>query len=150
MILKYKVTIDGQDFEVEVAEGAENGEFVIKAGDKEFTATVEGTAAPRRRLSTKATPTGAPVPQPTNHVGVDATAQPPPGGGTVVEAPMAGRVTRIYVKTGAKVKQGQLLLILEAMKMENEIVSPCDGKVMEVYAQEGGSVSHSAPMCRIE
>jgi biotin carboxyl carrier protein len=63
------------------------------------------------------------------------------GGGTSVTAPMPGTINDIKVKAGDAVKKGQVLLILEAMKMENDIVAPADGTVASVLVNKGDSVN---------
>ncbi len=60
-----------------------------------------------------------------------------PGGGTTVKAPMPGLILRTEVKVGDFVKKNQLLLVMEAMKMENEIFSPCDGTVTQICVAQG-------------
>ncbi len=62
------------------------------------------------------------------------------GGSTRVKAPLAGTVTAVNVKAGDAVKKGQTLMILEAMKMENEILAPCDGSVRSDPVQKGKQV----------
>lgn len=61
----------------------------------------------------------------------------------VLKSPMPGKLIKVNVKVGEEVKKGQILLIVEAMKMENNIVAPRDGQVEEVFAQEGDSVDSS-------
>ena len=61
-------------------------------------------------------------------------------GDGAIKAPLTGSITTINVKAGDTVKKGQVLMILEAMKMENEIVSPCDGTVKQVLVQKGSTV----------
>ncbi|MCD6559120.1 MAG: biotin/lipoyl-binding protein, partial [Palaeococcus sp.] len=61
-------------------------------------------------------------------------------GGNVVSAPMPGKILRILVKEGEQVKTGQGLLVLEAMKMENEIPSPKDGIIKSILIKEGDTV----------
>jgi len=63
-----------------------------------------------------------------------------PVGGNVVSAPMPGKILRILVKEGEQVKTGQGLLVLEAMKMENEIPSPKDGIIKSILIKEGDTV----------
>ncbi len=67
-------------------------------------------------------------------------AAPAPAGGETVEAPMPCKVLRIVKGEGSAVKEGELVLILEAMKMENEIYAPCDGTVKNV-SKEGTAVN---------
>ena len=109
---KFIVNVNGNSYEVEVEE-------------------VGGVAAP------VAAPAAAPV--------VAAPAAAPkapaaPAGGTPVKAPMPGNVLDIKVSNGQAVKQGDVLVILEAMKMENEISAPCDGTVT-VVASKGATVN---------
>lgn len=71
-------------------------------------------------------------------------------GDAVVKAIMPGRVVRISVAPGDEVKKGSGLLILEAMKMENEIAAPRDGKVAEVHVSPGATVEGGAPLVTLE
>ena len=116
MIKKYKVRVDGREYEVEV-EGVDGGE-----GDQKK----EG-ATQRPRSERKERATG----------GHKASA----GGEKVVFSPMPARVEKISCKVGDAVKKGALLIVIEAMKMENEIRSPIDGVVKEVCVVEGANVS---------
>ena len=75
------------------------------------------------------------------------------GGGAasgVLSAQMPGRVVRLMVTPGTPVKKGQPLLVLEAMKMENEIKSPSDGTLAEVYVTEGQAVETGAKLARVD
>ena len=71
-----------------------------------------------------------------------------PAGGETVNAPMPGNIVDVKVANGAAVKKGDVLIILEAMKMENEIVAPCDGTV-NVVVTKGASVETGAVLCTI-
>ena len=71
-----------------------------------------------------------------------------PAGGETVNAPMPGNIVDVKVANGAAVKKGDVLIILEAMKMENEIVAPCDGTVNVVVAK-GAAVETGAVLCTI-
>ena len=64
----------------------------------------------------------------------------PPGDGTEVTGPMAGTILSVQVSAGQEVVQGDTLIVLEAMKMENEIVAPADGVVGEIYVQSNDRV----------
>lgn len=81
-----------------------------------------------------------PAPQPVQQV---VTPQTLNTAGEEVSAPMPGVILKLNVKEGDTVKSGDTLLILEAMKMENEIVSPIDGKVIRVLTSEGANVNTS-------
>lgn len=71
------------------------------------------------------------------------------GAGAKVNAPMPGTILDVRVQNGAKVKKGDVLVILEAMKMENEIQAPCDGTVTSVAVRKGDSVETQALICTI-
>ena len=70
----------------------------------------------------------------------------PVAGGQKVNAPMPGTILEVRVTEGAAVKKGDILLILEAMKMENEIMAPCDGTVKQIVAAKGASVNSGDPL----
>jgi len=72
------------------------------------------------------------------------------GEGSAVAAPMQGTILAVNVKDGDAVKKGQVLFILEAMKMENEIMAPADGVVTSVCVQKGASVSNGTTLCTIK
>ena len=73
-----------------------------------------------------------------------------PAGGEKVNAPMPGTILSVNVKVGDAVKKGQVLVILEAMKMENEIMSPVDGTVTFVGVNQGATVESGSAICVIE
>ena len=125
----YKVTLNGKVYEVEV----EKGEAMIKA---EFDAAVP-SAAPAAPASQPAAAPAAPV------------AAAPSGSASAVVAPMPGNINAVKVATGQAVKKGDVLIILEAMKMENEIVAPKDGKIGQVFVQKGATVSTGAPLVEV-
>lgn len=68
------------------------------------------------------------------------------GAAGLIASPMPGQVLRVLAKPGQAVKRGQVLLVLEAMKMENEIMAPADGTVSQVYAAEGAAVNTGDPL----
>ena len=73
-----------------------------------------------------------------------------PAGGEQVTSPMPGTILSINVAAGDTVKRGQVLMILEAMKMENEIMCPCEGKVASVNTSKGSSVESGTLLCVIQ
>lgn len=77
-----------------------------------------------------------------------AAAPAPTGNGETVNSPMPGNILSVNVKVGDTIKKGDVLMILEAMKMENEIMSPCDGTVKSVVAS-GISVETGTVLCEI-
>lgn len=122
--MKYKVTLNGKIYEVEVEVGK-----VVLLDEYEACAPVPA-AVP-------STPAPAPAAAPAS---VTLSAGEP------VNAPMPGNILRIDVKEGDKVKAGQTLLILEAMKMENEIASPKDGTVVQIVTSKGAVVETGMPL----
>lgn len=71
-------------------------------------------------------------------------------GRQIVASPMPGRIVKVLVKMGDEVKQGQGLVVVEAMKMENEMKSPKDGRVVELLVAEGQAVEGNARLCAVE
>jgi len=71
-------------------------------------------------------------------------------GKAVVTAPMPGKIVRVLVAAGAQVTEGQGLVVVEAMKMENELKSPKAGTVVEVFAKEGSAVEANAKLLTVE
>jgi len=71
-------------------------------------------------------------------------------GRQVVATPMPGKVVKVLVRVGDEVKRGQGLVVIEAMKMENEMKSPKDGKVVELLVVEGQAVEGNAKLCAVE
>ena len=81
------------------------------------------------------------------------TAAPAPvngGAGERVSCPMPGTILAVNVGVGDTVSEGQVLMVLEAMKMENEIMAPCAGKITSVNVTKGASVESGALLCTIE
>ena len=73
-----------------------------------------------------------------------------PAGGEKITSPMPGTILAINVAQGAAVKKGDVLMILEAMKMENEIMCPCDGTVASINTSKGAAVETGALLCVIQ
>ena len=69
-----------------------------------------------------------------------------PGAGEAVNAPMPGNILKVNVTNGQAVKEGDVLVVLEAMKMENEIMAPKNGTVTQVLVQKGSTVDTGAPL----
>ena len=72
-----------------------------------------------------------------------------PAGGEKITAPMPGTILAVNVTSGSAVKKGDVLMILEAMKMENEIMAPCDGAVTSVPVTKGAAVESGTLLCTI-
>ena len=117
---------------------------------KQYKVTVNGTAYEITleaidAADVKAAPAPAATPAPAAPV---AAAAPAAAGGESVTAPMPGNILDIKVANGAQVKKGDVVIILEAMKMENEIMAPCDGTV-NVVVTKGSAVETGAVLCTI-
>ena len=73
----------------------------------------------------------------------------PAANGETVTAPMPGTILAVTVSNGQSVKKGDVLMVLEAMKMENEIMAPCDGKIDSLNVQKGSTVNSGDLLCSI-
>lgn len=91
----------------------------------------------------------APAPAP-KAVSAPAPAPAPAGEGEKVTAPMPGTILDVKVSNGDSVTKGQVMMILEAMKMENEIVAPCDGKVTSVTVKKGDTVNSADTLATVQ
>ena len=72
-----------------------------------------------------------------------------PAGAQTIKAPMPGTILKVNVSNGQAVKKGDVLFVLEAMKMENEIMAPCDGTVSAVSVANGASVENGTVLCAL-
>lgn len=107
----YHIKLNGKVYEVEIEE-VEKGQKVAP------TQSVEATQQPKPQVQ-----------------------KPVSTGGETVTAPMPGTITNVLITNGENVKKGQVLAILEAMKMENEIVAPRDGQVTNISVNKGQTVN---------
>ncbi len=117
--------------------------YVVKINDKEYEVEVEQGKASIVKTTSVAAPAAA-VAAPAPAAAAVPAATPAPAAaveGEVIEAPMPGTILDIKVAPGSHVKRGETLLILEAMKMENEIAAPRDAVVSQVLVSKGASVS---------
>lgn len=117
--------------------------FKINVNNKSYEVEVEEIGgAPVATPAPAATPAAAPVAAPAPAAAPAAKpAAAAPAGATKVNAPMPGTIVSVNVSNGQSVKKGDVLCILEAMKMENEIVAPNDGTVAAVLVDKGASVN---------
>ncbi len=122
--MKYVVTLNGKNYEVEVEET-----------DAVITAVTDAAPAAPVAAAAPAAPAAVPAP---------AAAPAAAADGQKVLSPMPGTILSVNVSVGSAVKAGEVILILEAMKMENEIVAPCDGTVKQLAVQKGSTVATDA------
>lgn len=119
---KYIITVNGTSYEVVVEEADPNATYTPKA------------EAPKAEAPKKEAPKAAAAPA---------------GNGEQIKAPMPGTILKVAVSNGQAVKKGDLVCVLEAMKMENEIFAPCDGTVTSVTVSQGATVSSGDVLCTI-
>ena len=129
----YIVKINNTEYEVEVEKGQAN---ITK------TTRIETAAPTPAPAAEPAAPAPAPVSAAPSHRAA--------AGSRIVKAPMPGTILDIKVQPGARVKKGATLLILEAMKMENEVVAPADGVVAQIFVAKGASVSTNDDLLSVQ
>ena len=128
--MKYKITLNGRTYEVEVEAGK-----AMLLDEYEAIAPSAPAAAPVAAAPVAAAPAAA------------APAAPAvTGAGDAVKAPMPGTILKVNVQNGQAVKEGDVLVVLEAMKMENEILAPKNGTITQVLVSKGSTVDTGAPM----
>ena len=120
--MKYELTLNGRTYEVEV----ELAEPMLMQEFQSYAPAPAAAAVPVVEAAPSAAPTAAPAVT---------------GAGEKVDSPMPGTILKVNVAAGQTVKEGDLLVILEAMKMENEIFAPKSGTVTQVAVSKGASVN---------
>ena len=131
--MKYKVTLNGRTYEVEVDQ---DKAMLVD----EYEAYAPAPAAP---VAVAAPAAAAPV------AAAPAAAPSAVAAGTPVTSPMPGNILKILVNPGQQVQEGEVLMILEAMKMENEIVAPKTGSVAQILVAKGSTVETGAVLAVI-
>lgn len=143
---RFRVKVDDKVFEVEVEEVGGSEEISSRSATP--SAVVASPSLP------PAQPVKVPVPRPS---AVPSKPEAPAEAGTkaaasgpgVMKAPIPGAISEVKVRPGEAVKRGQVLLLLEAMKMQNEIMAPSDGVVEEIYVSQGQTVNTGDPLLKI-
>lgn len=138
----YKFKIGGKPFEVTV-NSVNDGQANVNVNGIDYTVEIENAPA------SVATP--APVASPAAAAPAPAASAPaaPANGGTKVNSPLPGVIIDLCVKEGESVKRGQKIAVLEAMKMENEILAESDGTVSKLFVNKGDSVLEGAPIAQL-
>ena len=129
--MKYKVTLNGRTYEVEV----EAGKAMLLDEYEAVVPAAAPVAAPAAAPAPVAAPAAAPAP-----------AAAAPVAGDAVTAPMPGNILKVNVTAGQAVKEGDVLVVLEAMKMENEILAPKACTVKQVLVSKGATVDTGATL----
>lgn len=131
---KFKININGNSYEVEVEEvGVED------SGAKEISKPASAPETQKQRPAVKSAPKAKVT-----------EVEEASDGQEIVESPMPGNIFKLMVSEGDSVSEGDVLLILEAMKMENEIISPRSGKVIAINTSQGSTVSAGENLMVIE
>ena len=144
--MKYVVTMNGKKYEVEVERMSAFHMLTREEIASGVSTPVQPVAAPAPKAAAPPPAAAAPAPAPkAAATPAPAAATPAPAakaapGGTSVTSPMPGSVLGVKVNVGDKVSAGQTMFVLEAMKMENEIVAPVDGTVASINVKTGDTV----------
>lgn len=145
---EYKFKINGKDYAVTIGE-ADGKMLSVNVNGADY--QVELEKAPESAVV--GTPAGASAIISAEaggaHTAAPAPAAAPAGAGTTIKSPLPGIIISIDVKEGQAVKRGQKVAVIEAMKMENDILAECDGTVTAVHARKGDSVLEGADIVTI-
>jgi len=133
---KYNVKVNGVLYEVEIEETYEGRTETVAAPAASAVPAAPVAPAPK---AAPAAPAAAPTPKASSA-----------SGNTEIKAPMPGTLLKINVSEGASVSKGDVLCILEAMKMENEICAPSDGKVVSIVAKQGDQLNSGDVMITLD
>ena len=112
--------------------------YIVNVNGTSYEVTLEQVSADAAQTAAPAAPVAAPAPAPAA-----------PANGEKIESPMPGNILSVNVANGQAVKKGDVLMILEAMKMENEIIAPCDGTVASLSVAAGATVESGSLLCVI-
>lgn len=127
--MKYIVSLNGKKYEVEVEKGQATATYVGK----------ETPPVPNEQQA-----------QPAQESAAAPQATVPQGAGDAIKAPMPGTILKVNVQSGQQVTAGEVLFVLEAMKMENEIVAPHDGKITAVATTVGSTVETDTVLATLQ
>ena len=149
---EYKFKINGKQYNVAIGE-AEGKMLTVNVNGADYQVELEGdTLAPAGLGMTNPAPAVMPSAasaSPAPAAGTPAAAAKPAGAGLTIKSPLPGIIISIDVKEGQAVKRGQKVAVIEAMKMENEILAEADGTVTAIHANKGDSVLEGADIVTI-
>ena len=136
---KFKITVNGKAYEVEVEE---MGGTPVAAPAPQASAPAPAPTAPAPAPAAPAPAPAAPAPAPAAPASTPAPAVggPIPDGAITVKAPMPGKISALKAEAGKAVKRGDIILVLEAMKMQNDITATADGTLHEIRVNPGDNV----------
>lgn len=149
---QYKYTINGAQFDVTI-DSIVGSKAKVEVNGIPFEVEMQGSSLVEEALPTVSTEAAAapaaPAAAPAAEPAAAAAAKSGPGAGAPVKAPLPGVVTKILVKEGQGVKKGETVLVLEAMKMENNITAEADGTVTGICVSAGDSVMEGTTLITI-
>lgn len=149
---QYKYTINGAQFDVTI-DSIVGSKAKVEVNGIPFEVEMQGSSLVEEALPTVSTEAAAapaaPAAAPAAEPAAAAAAKSGPGAGAPVKAPLPGVVTKILVKEGQGVKKGETVLVLEAMKMENNITAEADGTVTGICVNAGDSVMEGTTLITI-
>lgn len=149
---QYKYTINGAQFDVTI-DSIVGSKAKVEVNGIPFEVEMQGSSLVEEALPTVSTEAAAapaaPAAAPAAEPAAPAAAKSGPGAGAPVKAPLPGVITKILVKEGQGVKKGETVLVLEAMKMENNITAEADGTVTGICVSAGDSVMEGTTLITI-
>ncbi|MDW8405874.1 biotin/lipoyl-containing protein [Chloroflexus sp.] len=148
---RYQLTINGKTYTVDITE-LSSDRFAVQLDGREFEVQLSESGE-----VSEIAPRAAPLPVAQPAAPAAPMAPPPPAalppavatGDNLIRAPMPGTILQIIAQPGAKVKRGQPIIVLEAMKMNNSIGAPRDGVVAAILVKTGQSVGYGEPLAQL-
>ena len=141
----FKFKIDGAEYTANVEE-MEDGKLTVTVNGKAYEVEVPGHQAAAPKVTPIKPAAAAPAAAPS---AAPAAPKKATGAGQAVTAPLPGTITSIEVKEGDAVKAGQTVIVMEAMKMANNITAECDGTVKAILVQQGAQVQSGDALIEI-
>ena len=142
---QYKYTINGAQYDVTI-DSISGSKAKVEVNGIPFEVEMHGSSLVEEALPTVQTADAPAAPAP---AAAAPAAKSGPGAGAPVKAPLPGGVTKILVEAGQNVKKGDTVLVLEAMKMENNITAEADGQVTGICVAAGDSVMEGTTLLTI-
>lgn len=142
---QYKITIKDSTYDVEILDDPRQADVNVKVNGEKFTVATEEVGAP-----TPVAVKTAAAPAPVRPAAAPASAPAAVAGPGTVKSPLPGVINAIKVQAGQKVKAGDELCVIEAMKAMNVIRAQSEGTVARIHVTVGGKVAHGAPLMDIE
>lgn len=142
---RYLITLEGHTFDVKVLDDPRRDRVRVEVDGEVFTVGVEAGPAEAEVATAEIPPAAAPSRLPRS----SGTSEAPDSSAGTIAAPLPGVIKSIAVRPGQAVAEGDGLLVIDAMKMDNVIRAPCAGTVSRVHVTEGCQVAHGEPLLEI-